>query len=297
MIASSIWDWLNNQYEGLAALRAANPLVANVALTPQPTLPLRERGSKTNFLFPSPLMGEGLGVRVLKTSKEHQFSVLENKKQRNSMKKYDAIVFDFDGVLVESVDVKTRAFAALYAEYGDRIVKQVVDYHLHHGGVSRFEKFRYYQEVLLGKTLTKEEETQLGDRFAEYVENAVVEAAYVSGAYEFLENNYQSIPLFVASGTPDQELKRIISRRNMSHYFVSVHGSPTKKGAIIQEILTTHRLNPDRVLMVGDAIADYEGASIAGVKFIGRVMKYPDPAPFISGTTVLPDLATLGVIA
>lgn len=212
------------------------------------------------------------------------------------MKKYDAIVFDFDGVLVESVDVKTRAFAALYAEYGDRIVKQVVDYHLQHGGVSRFEKFRYYQEVLLGKTLTKEEEVQLGDRFSQYVEDAVVEAAYVLGAYEFLENNYQSIPLFVASGTPDEELKRIIARRNMNHYFVSVHGSPAKKGAIIQEVLTTHELNPDRVLMVGDAIADYEGAKVAGVNFIGRVMKYPDPDPFISGTVVLPDLVDLEVL-
>jgi len=41
-------------------------------LTPQPPLPLRERGSKKNnflnFLFPSPLVGEGLGERGLKTS-------------------------------------------------------------------------------------------------------------------------------------------------------------------------------------------------------------------------------------
>ncbi len=82
-----------------------------------------------------------------------------------------------------------------------------MEYQLQHGGVSRFEKFRYYQEVLLGVTLTKEEEVQLGDHFSQYVDDAVVEAAYVSGAYEFLKNNYQSIPLFVSSGTPDKELK------------------------------------------------------------------------------------------
>ncbi len=144
--------------------------------------------------------------------------------------KYDAIVFDFDGVLVESVDVKTQAFGALYAEYGDRIVEQVKAYHLLHGGVSRFEKFRYYHEVLLGKNLTEVEEIKLGDRFSQYVEDAVVDAVYVAGAYEVLENNYQSTPMFVASGTPDQELKRIVSRRNMSHYFVSLHGSPFLAG-------------------------------------------------------------------
>ncbi|MCX5934210.1 MAG: hypothetical protein NTU99_05390, partial [Pseudanabaena sp. LacPavin_0818_WC45_MAG_42_6] len=56
----------------------------------------------------------------------------------NIPKRYDAIVFDFDGVLVESVDVKTQAFGTLYAEYGDLIVEQVKAYHLLHGGVSRF---------------------------------------------------------------------------------------------------------------------------------------------------------------
>lgn len=211
------------------------------------------------------------------------------------MKKYDAIIFDFDGVLAESVDVKTRAFEALYAEYGDRIVEQVRDYHLQHGGISRFEKFRYYHEVLLGKTLTKDEENQLGDRFSQYVEDAVVESVYVAGAYNFLENYYQSIPLFVASGTPDVELKRIVSRRNMAHYFISVHGSPVKKGDIIQDILTKHSFNPDHVLMIGDAIADYEGAIAAGVKFMGRVMKYPETYPFSVETLVLPDLVDLEV--
>ncbi|PZO40528.1 MAG: HAD family hydrolase [Pseudanabaena frigida] len=209
------------------------------------------------------------------------------------MMKYDAIVFDFDGVLAESVDVKTKAFAALYAEYGDRIVEQVMEYHLLHGGVSRFEKFRYYHEVLLGKTLTKDEEIQLGDRFSQYVEDAVVNSAYVTGAYEFLENFYKLIPLFVASGTPDAELKRIVSRRNMNHYFVSVHGSPAKKGDIIQGVLKKFGFDPNRVLMVGDAIADYEGAIVAGVKFIGRVMQYPETYPFSANTSVLPDLADL----
>ena len=209
--------------------------------------------------------------------------------------KYDAIIFDFDGVLAESVDVKTRAFESLYAEYGDRIVEQVRDYHLQHGGISRFEKFRYYHEVLLGKTLTKDEENQLGDRFSQYVEDAVVKSVYVAGAYNFLENYYQSIPLFVASGTPDDELKRIVSRRNMAHYFISVHGSPAKKGDIIQDILTKHSFNPDHVLMIGDAIADYEGAIAAGIKFMGRVMKYPETYPFSSETLVLPDLVDLEV--
>lgn len=209
------------------------------------------------------------------------------------MQKYEAIIFDFDGVLVESVDVKTQAFADLYAEYGDRIVEQVREYHLQNGGVSRFKKFRYYHEILLGKGLTAEEEISLGDRFSEYVENAVIKAEYVAGAYEFLEKNYQSTPLFVASATPDQELQRIVSSRNMSHYFLAVHGSPRSKATIIQEVLSKYSFDRDRVLMVGDAMSDYEGAIASGVKFMGRVLQYPQTKPFPAGTKVLPDLVEL----
>ena len=44
------------------------------------------------------------------------------------------IAFDFDGVLVESVDVKTKAYARLFEEYGEGVVSRVVDYHLTNGG-------------------------------------------------------------------------------------------------------------------------------------------------------------------
>src|SRR3989304_1573816 len=56
-----------------------------------------------------------------------------------------AIIFDFDGVIVESVDIKTKAFARLFEHEGKVVVEKVVDYHLKNGGVSRFDKFRVYQ--------------------------------------------------------------------------------------------------------------------------------------------------------
>ena len=54
------------------------------------------------------------------------------------------IFFDFDGVIAESVNAKTEAFREMYIEHGTEIANKVVDYHINHGGVSRFEKFKYY---------------------------------------------------------------------------------------------------------------------------------------------------------
>ena len=61
-----------------------------------------------------------------------------------SLKAIHAIVFDFDGVLAESVDIKTRAFALLFRDEGEEVVRKVIDFHLKNGGVSRFEKIKFF---------------------------------------------------------------------------------------------------------------------------------------------------------
>lgn len=204
----------------------------------------------------------------------------------------DAIIFDFDGVLVESVDVKTNAFAALYAEYGSDIVKRVVAYHREHGGISRFQKFRYFHREFLGIELTPKAEADLGRRFSEMVEDAVVAAPWVVGAQEFIQAHKEKIPMFVASGTPDDELNRIILRKGIRRYFVSVYGSPATKAEIIRRIVTECSLRKEHVLMVGDSITDYQGATEVGVEFIGRVTGLVNGG-FPKEVVTIPDMKAL----
>lgn len=205
--------------------------------------------------------------------------------------KFDAIIFDFDGVLVESVDVKTRAFALLYESQGSEIVREVVGYHLQHGGMSRFEKFAYFQQNLLGKEFTKEVELELCAKFSKLVEDAVVNAPFVTGAIEFLERFHHKLNMFVASGTPDDELKRIIRKRDMDKYFKSLHGSPTSKVSIINDVLLTHDLKRSKVLMVGDAMTDYDAALRTSVNFVWRISQADAKIP--EGVNTIVDLTEL----
>ena len=46
--------------------------------------------------------------------------------------RFDAIVFDFDGTLIASNEIKTWAFGELYKEYGDNIVQQIITYLIVH---------------------------------------------------------------------------------------------------------------------------------------------------------------------
>ena len=210
------------------------------------------------------------------------------------MYKVNAVIFDFDGVLIQSVDIKTRAFAELYREFGQGAVDLVVSYHLAHGGVSRYDKFRHIHNVLIPPPLSENELAQLVCRFSALVEDAVVEAPWVAGAKEFLEQNYTLLPMFVASGTPDEELKRIIGRRGIDRFFMSVHGSPLPKREIIDRIVAKHDYKRDRVVMVGDAMTDYEESKHSGVRFIAKVdlgapSIFPDDVSVISDLFNLPD--------
>lgn len=206
--------------------------------------------------------------------------------------RFDAIIFDFDGVLVESVDVKTDAFVALYDEHGPDVVKRVVAYHREHGGVSRFQKFRYFHREFLGIELTPRAEADLGRRFSEIVESAVVAAPWVAGAWELIQAYEKTIPMFVASGTPDDELNRIVLCRGIRRYFVSVHGSPATKAEIIRRIVAKHDFQRNRVLMIGDSMTDYQGAVEAGVGFIGRV-ENSSSVGFPEGVATVPDMRFL----
>lgn len=208
------------------------------------------------------------------------------------MYKVDAVIFDFDGVLIQSVDIKTRAFAELYREFGQEVVDRVVSYHLAHGGVSRYDKFRHIHNVLIPPPLSENELTQLACRFSALVEDAVVEASWVAGAKEFLEQNYMLLPMFVASGTPDGELKRIIGRRGIDRFFTSVHGSPLQKREIIDRIVAKHDYKRDRVVMVGDAWTDYEESKHSGVRFIAKADPGA-PSLFPDDVSVIYDLFNL----
>lgn len=182
-----------------------------------------------------------------------------------------AVLFDFDGVIVESVDIKTKAFERLFKDEGDAVVRKVVDHHLKNCGVSRFEKFKYIYQKILNRELSEQKFKKLCDSFSELVIEEVIKAPYVKGAKEFLDNFSPHYRCFVVSGTPQDEIEKIVKDRKMSGYFVKVYGAPRKKRDIVNAILNDYKLSKDEAVFVGDSLSDYEGAVSNGVAFIARI--------------------------
>lgn len=181
------------------------------------------------------------------------------------------IFFDFDGVIVESVDIKTHAFAKLFEREGGDFVKRVVDYHLKNTGVSRYEKFRYIYQEILNRPLIENEFQILCDKFANLVVENVVKAPYVKGIIEFLENYASKYKCFVVSATPQKEIEEIIQRRNIQRFFKGIYGAPTKKSDAVKNILLSEEIESSKAVYIGDAMSDYTAAKNNNVRFVARI--------------------------
>ena len=203
-----------------------------------------------------------------------------------------ALIFDFDGVIVQSEHIKARAFEVLYSEYGAEVGRAAAAYHEANGGISRRKKIRHLHRSHLGIEPGDALVEDLSGRFAKLVEDEVVACDEVPGALAVLEAQAGRRPMFVVSGTPHDELNRIVARRGLASYFEEVHGSPPEKPPIVEDLLARWGLDARDVLFVGDAAADWRAARATGVRFLG-VLGDGRESPFPAGTPVIRDLTQL----
>ena len=186
---------------------------------------------------------------------------------------YSIILLDFDGVILESVSVKTETFRKLFADKTE-FVDDIVNFHIQNGGMSRFDKFRYIYSEILHEELTEELFKSLCDDFAKYVYEGVINSPFVKGADKFIDRCYkEKIPLYLVSATPEEEIIRITKEIGIFDKFNHVYGSPMTKADCIMQILQENKLtkDPKKALFFGDAINDYKAANKTGISFAGRV--------------------------
>lgn len=159
-----------------------------------------------------------------------------------------ALLFDFNGVILESAAIKTAAYRKLFErEYPDK-VDEFMKYHIQNAGISRYVKFQYFYEKILGIRLTEQEKKELINRFSCDVLKETLNTSFVKGMPKFLEENYKKFLLFIVTGTPNEEINYIIKKRKFNFYFKEIHGSPNEKKEIIYDILNRYKWKPEEVV-------------------------------------------------
>ena len=183
---------------------------------------------------------------------------------------FSCLIFDCDGVLIESVPVKTRAFARVAEPFGAEAVDRLVMYHTMHGGISRYTKFEWLYREVLGREITPEELEELGRRYADIAFDELCRCAVVPGAVDVLTRWRGRVPMYVCSGAPHEELLVVLERHGLHQYFTGIFGSPPAKTALLRDIILRAGVDPATAVMVGDSGTDLHAAEAVGTLFYGR---------------------------
>lgn len=183
--------------------------------------------------------------------------------------KYQYFIFDFDGVIIQSNEIKVDAFRELFAGQDEQVLSKILHHHISNGGISRFEKLKYYYSNYLNQTLSSDELILIGSRFSDIVLNKVIDAEYVEGVLDFLKKiSSLNKSSFIISGTPQEELELIVNKRQLSKYFKKVLGSPLSKNTHIKDLVENGFIDTSKTIYFGDSKEDYLAAANNRIKYL-----------------------------
>src|SRR5581483_11137212 len=179
-----------------------------------------------------------------------------------------AIIFDFDGVILDSTPLKHQAWYTLYAGEDAARLKEMADHDRIHGGVTRRVKIAHFEKNLFGRSGDPESVERIAQRYRDLVFDAVMACRFIPGARELLDNALGKVDMHLVSGTPLDELKVIVDGRGLTKYFKSLQGGPVLKPEAFANIMKAHGYEPARTLAIGDAMTEYSVAGSLGIPFL-----------------------------
>ena len=180
------------------------------------------------------------------------------------------ILFDFDGVIIDSMPLKTEGFRRIFSDFDPEAVQKILDYNNLNGGLSRYVKIRYFFEEILSAPIEEDEVLRYADKFSEMMKQELTnKELLVDEVINFLKNNHEKYRLHIVSGADEKELQYLCKELGVDSYFLSIHGSPTHKNDLVKQLLAEHNYNPSETILIGDSINDHEAAEVNAIGFYG----------------------------
>lgn len=184
-----------------------------------------------------------------------------------SIDNYDVYIFDCDGVILDSNNLKIEAMKQSIenCSYSFDSVNGCIDYFKMNFGKSRFHHVKYFVDNIL-KVEERNKEVEYEKIIAKYSQlcSRLYEKSDITpGFVKFLST--LTGDKYVASGSEQKELRNALSFKGLTPFFSEIYGSPTRKVDIVRDIVAN---NPHaKVVLFGDSISDFEAARDNNVDF------------------------------
>lgn len=206
------------------------------------------------------------------------------------MKLVRAVLFDWDGTLVNSLDVKIRNAGLLFHQRFDLSPDQVEKAYRFHSGIPRRQLFDAILADLGQPALDDENYSSLSRAFSDVNRNTLrdrsIQGLIPEATPLVLESLLQiGCLLFVSSSAVTDEIKDIAGNLGLADYFMrsggDIYGSSpgfNKGSQHVEFICAQHNLSVDELVFVGDDPADIRLGQAAGVFTITRAGTYSSAA-------------------
>lgn len=182
---------------------------------------------------------------------------------------YATLVFDCDGVILNSNQIKIDAYRLTALELGatQAQAQALVDYHVRLGGISRYVKFEYFLETILNKVADEASIEKCLAIFGGILDYTLLQSEVAPELIE-LKSLTSKASWMVVSGGDQDEVLRILTRKGIHSLFeLGVYGSPDNKDTILaREIGLQHILFP--AIFFGDSRYDHIASTKHGLDFV-----------------------------
>ena len=180
------------------------------------------------------------------------------------------IIFDFDGVIIDSMSIRTDGFRDIFNKYDNFLVEKLVEYHNINGGLSRFNKIKYFYNELLKQEISEERIQEYADEFSLIMRDKLTsKKVLIIDTVKFIKENYSKNNMHIASGSEEKELQFLCEKLEISHCFKSIKGSPIHKNELVKMIIKENNYDINETIIIGDSINDFEAAQINNIGFLG----------------------------
>lgn len=181
-------------------------------------------------------------------------------------KRTKVIVFDFDGVIVDSNGLKRDAWFSIFPQESGITRDEIRE------SVERVRETRYdiIRDIFRkrGKPEGEELEALVKEyamRFGDYIN----QMKPMPGVLEMLPVLQGRFPLYINSATPVEPLRETVKSLGIASYFKDILGGKNSKETHLKIIIEKETIAPEELLFVGDGEDDREAARALGCRFLG----------------------------
>ena len=186
------------------------------------------------------------------------------------MKNKSVILWDFDGVLMNSNEIRNLGFLEVLKDFPQEQVELLMVFHKRNGGLSRYVKFRYFFEDIRKEQITEIAIQTWAEKFSKIMMNLLCDKSLlIAQTINFVRENYNTHKMHIVSGSDQKELQAICQNLDISKYFQSIYGSPTPKNNLVENLIKENDYIRGKCILIGDSINDYDAAIHNGIDFMG----------------------------